>query len=140
MEHEFTPKILQILEEEFGAHGKDLFQASELLQYLNIKTKAASRGSKSRASFGNLYAVYVLVEDYLGKSFHESGNYKEYEGARFTDLLRRMRELPFGSKLQNYTLNHRIKNSGGISQYVNSFRYSVTYRLENTGLMRIFLS
>ncbi len=108
MEHKFTPEIVRILEDAFGCCSKAIFQTSELIQYLNIKTKSASRGSKSRASFGNLYAIYVLVEDYLGKSFHKSGEYKEYEGARFTDLLQRMRELPFGGKLQNHALNHRM--------------------------------
>jgi len=50
-EHEFTPVIMRILREEFGEIGQAIFEKSELLQYLNIKTRAASRGSKSRASF-----------------------------------------------------------------------------------------
>ena len=53
-------------------------------------------------------AIYVLVEDYVSKNFHRTGKYTEYEGAIFTDLFKRQRELPFGQKLQNHALNHRM--------------------------------
>jgi hypothetical protein len=80
----------------------------DIVQYLNIKTKAANRGSKSRAGFANHYAIYVLVEDYLNGGFDESDKYSNYEGAIFSNLFYRQRELPFGSKLQNHALNHRL--------------------------------
>ncbi len=108
MEHEFTPQISQILQDSFGNDGKAIFERSPLLQYLNVKTRSASRGSKSRGSFASIYAVYVLVEDYLKNDFDKKKNYVEYEGARFTDLLERQRQLPFGSKLQNHALNSRM--------------------------------
>ena len=107
MEHQFTSTILSIVREDLGEHGDVIYQRSELLRYLNEKTRSASRGSKSRSAFGNLYALYVLVEDYVRQGFPTSGNYSEYEGARFSDLFRRQRELPFGSRLQNHALNHR---------------------------------
>lgn len=107
-EHEFTKEIRKILKERFGAVSEKLFISSQLLQYLNIKTKAANKGSKSRGSFANLYAIYVLVEDYLSKGFHKSGKYRDYEGAVFTVLFKRQRELPFGQKLQNHALNSRL--------------------------------
>ena len=90
-----------------ASSGK-IFSESQIIQYLNIKTKSASKGSKSRGSFANLYAVYVLVEDYISKDFHKNNKYTDYEGAVFTDLFRRQRELPFGQKLQNHALNHRM--------------------------------
>jgi len=108
MEHAFTPQILQILQDFFGEDGEIIFERSLLLQYLNIKTRSASSGSKSRSSFANIYAIYVLVEDYLKNNFHIRSDYSEYEGARFTDLLERQRQLPFGSKLQNHALNSRM--------------------------------
>ncbi|MBN2594003.1 MAG: hypothetical protein JXA81_10885, partial [Sedimentisphaerales bacterium] len=108
MEHEFTKKIKDILKKNFGKLSNRLFSESQIIQYLNIKTKSANKGSKSRGSFANLYAIYVLVEDYIAKGFHKSGKYSEYEGAMFTKLLRRQRELPFGQKLQNHALNHRM--------------------------------
>ncbi len=108
MEHEFTKKIKEILEKNFGNISDRVFSESDIIQYLNIKTKSASKGSKSRGSFANLYAVYVLVEDYLSKEFHKTGKYAEYEGAVFTNIFKRQRELPFGQKLQNHALNHRM--------------------------------
>jgi hypothetical protein len=106
--HDFTEKIIAILDSHFRKQGVKVLDSSELLQYLNIKTKAANRGSKSRAGFANHYAIYVLVEDYINHGFHERTDYDEYEGAQFTVLFRRQRELPFGNKLQNHALNHRL--------------------------------
>src|SRR5665213_3079 len=110
MEHQFTPVIMAILKKEFGNHSQAIFAASPLLNYLNIKHKAASRGSKSSGSFGNIYAIYVLVEDYIAGKYHTSGKYKKYAGARFTPLFKRQRELPFGAKLQNHHLNARLND------------------------------
>lgn len=108
MEHEFTKRIKTILESQFGQASEQIFENSELLHYLNIKTKSANRGSKSRSSFANLYAIYVLVEDYILKGFHNTGIYSNYEGSIYTKLLKRQRQLPFGQKLQNHALNHRM--------------------------------
>jgi hypothetical protein len=108
MEHEFTSQIQEVLASAFGEVWEDIYGKSSLLQYLNIKTKSATRGAKARGSFANIYAVYVLVEDYLTNGFDKRKDYSDYEGARFTDLFRRQRELPFGSKLQNHALNSRM--------------------------------
>lgn len=107
-EHTFTPTILSILENEFGDIAPLLLEKSSLLSYLNIKTRSASRGSKSRSAFANHYALYVLIEDYIQKGFFNHDDYHQYEGAKFSDLLQRQRELPFGEKLQNHALNHRL--------------------------------
>jgi len=108
--HPFTAVITQILQDEFGELAESVYNASQLLRYLNAKTRSASKGSKSRGAFANHYAIYVLVEDYLAKGFDKSGGYEHYEGARFTDLFRRQRELPFGGKLQNHGLNGRMND------------------------------
>jgi hypothetical protein len=108
MKHTFTPVIEGVLERHFGAASGELFEHSQLLQYINIKTRSAMRGSKSRSSFANLYALYVLIEDYIGRGFPDAGDYQQYEGAVFKNLFDRQRELPFGSKLQNHALNHRL--------------------------------
>jgi hypothetical protein len=108
MEHAFTPTIHAILARHFGDLAGQVYRHSELIQYLNAKTASASRGSKSRGAFANHYAIYVLVEDYLHKGFAEQGGYADYEGAVFSDLFRRQRELPFGAKLQNHALNSRL--------------------------------
>lgn len=108
MEHIFTTTIKNVLKIHYNNVADDIFDKSLLLQYINIKTKSAQRGSKSRSSFANLYAVYVLVEDYINKGYENKGKYANYEGASFTTLLKRIHELPFGSKLQNHALNHRM--------------------------------
>lgn len=108
MEHAFTQTIKNALNRRFGAKAEEIYQLSLLLQYMNIKTRAANRGSKSRSSFANLYALYVLVEDYLAGGFDKKGDYSKYEGAVFTKLFQRQRQLPFGSKLQNHALNNRV--------------------------------
>lgn len=108
--HEFTKVIEQILENIYGEEASLIFKISDLIKYINIKTASANKGSKSRGSFANLYAIYVLVEDYCKKGFIENKKYSEYEGANYTELLKRTRELPFGSKLQNHALNHRLNS------------------------------
>lgn len=113
VKHAFTDTILGILQKHFGDVAEDIFQASPLLGYLNHKTRAANRGSKARGAFANHYALYVVLEDYIKKGFHSGTNpqpYSKYEGARFSDLFRRQRELPFGAKLQNHALNSRLND------------------------------
>ena len=126
MEHLFTPVIMHVLGEEFGKDADGVFQASPLLQYLNIKTRSASRGSKARSAFGNHYALYVLVEDYIKGGFLKGGDYSQYEGARFSDLFRRQRKLPFGRKLQNHHLNHRLNEE--FKKYFPSCEYNPIIR------------
>ena len=111
--HAFTPTILDLLKKHFGDYAVDVFTSSPILGYLNNKTKAANRGSKARGAFANHYALYVVVEDYIKKGFADGKAdvpYSKYEGARFSDLFRRQRELPFGSKLQNHALNSRLND------------------------------
>ena len=108
MEHDFTPVIKDILTRHFATKAEDLFDKSSLLQYINLKTVSATRGSKARSSFANLYAIYVLAEDYIKHGYHKKGDYSKYEGAQFSKLFKRQRELPFGGKLQNHGLNDRL--------------------------------
>ena len=108
MDHEFTENIIAVLYGHFGKDADEILARSDLIQYLNYKTRSASRDSKARGSFANIYAIYVLVEDYLKHDFDLNDDYSDYEGAQFSDLLQRQRELPFGSKLQNHALNHRL--------------------------------
>ncbi len=107
MEHTFTKRIKEILQKHFKENGEEIFEKSPLLQYLNLKTKSANKGSKSRAAFAALYSMYVIIEDYLNHKFDVEGNYSKYEGARFTPLLKRAREFPFCEKIQNHSFNNR---------------------------------
>jgi len=110
MDHAFTEIIKQKLKEHFGEYSDDIFDRSELLKYINQKTRSANKGSKARGSFANLYAIYVLIEDYINKGFSTGKDYSDYEGALFSPLFKRQRELPFGSKLQNHGINGRMND------------------------------
>ncbi len=110
MEHLFTANIKEILEQKFSKNADDIFEKSQLIQYINEKTRSAGRGSKARSSFANLYAIYVIIEDYIANNFDTKGDYSKYEGALFNKLLARQRALPFGSKLQNHALNNRMNS------------------------------
>ncbi len=110
MEHTFTNNIKVILKKNFGKDAETIFEKSLLVQYLNEKTRSANRGSKARGSFANLYAIYVIIEDYIAKKYDKTGDYSVYEGALFSNLFARQRELPFGSKLQNHALNNRMNS------------------------------
>jgi hypothetical protein len=96
---------------------------------LNEKTRSANRGSKARGSFANLYALYVIIEDYIAKKFNKKGDYSTYEGALFGNLFTRQRELPFGSKLQNHALNNRM-NSEFQKYFPNSEYIPILRNLE----------
>ena len=109
MNHKFSDNIKVILQNKFDTViAEEIFSQSQIIQYLNYKTRSANKGSKSRGSFANIYAIYILVEDYLIKGFHEKGDYSSYEGAIYKNLFKRQRELPFGQNLQNHALNNRL--------------------------------
>lgn len=108
MEHAFTVNIKVILEKYFGEDSKFIFDNNQLIQYINLKTRSANQGSKARSSFANLYAIYVILEDYIAKGYDQKEGYADYQGAAFSTLSIRQRELPFGSKLQNHALNNRM--------------------------------
>ena len=110
MENIFTANIKSVLEKHFGKNADDIFDKSQLIQYINEKTRSANKGSKSRSSFANLYAIYVIIEDYIANGYDQKGDYSKYEGALFNKLFARQRELPFGSKLQNHALNNRMNS------------------------------
>lgn len=111
-QHSFTPTIIETLQRHFDEYAEEIFRASPILGYLNNKTKAANRGSKARGAFANHYALYVIIEDYIKNGFADdkASAYSKYQGARFSDLFKRQRELPFGAKLQNHALNSRLND------------------------------
>lgn len=108
MDNTFEAYIKKYLADQYGERSEELYSLSYILQYLVNKTKSANRGAKSRSSFANLYAIYVIVEDYLKQGFDKNGTYAQYEGAQFSVLFKRQRELPFGARLQNHALNSRM--------------------------------
>ena len=87
------------IQEIADSYGID--KNSVIFKYLEYKTRASERGSKARRSLGNLYALYVLAEDYVNQNF---------EGSSFTELMQRIKAMPFGSKLQNHPLDNRLND------------------------------
>ena len=110
MQHTFTVNIKSVLQKHFGKNADGVFEKSELIQYINLKTRSANKGSKARSSFANLYAIYVIIEDYIEKKFHKAGKYAKSDGAVFSHLFKRQRELPFGGSLQNHAFNNRMNS------------------------------
>ncbi|MEX8548471.1 MAG: hypothetical protein V5804_12790 [Mucilaginibacter sp.] len=108
MEHTFTVNIKSILNNKFGTDADEIFRNSNLIQYINFKTRSANKGSKARSSFANLYAIYVLAEDYIDNGFDQKNTYSNYEGAIYNKLFTRQRQLPFGGSLQNHALDNRM--------------------------------
>jgi hypothetical protein len=106
IEHTFTAKIKKILAEHFDKNSSAIFESSLLVRYINMKTRSATRGAKARSAYANHYVLLALLEDYIKGGFFDSKNdYAQYDGAKFTELLQRIRSLPFGSKLQNHAFN-----------------------------------
>ena len=68
MESTFEAYIKEYIRVKYGKDARELFSLSHILQYLVHKTKSANKGAKARGSFANLYAIYVIVEDY--SKFH----------------------------------------------------------------------
>lgn len=111
LKHGFTNTILDLLKAEFNDKFEDIYLRSFLLQYINYKTKAAERDSKSRPSYANLYVIYSLIKDYIDNGYIEKNDYnKEYEGAVYSQLLAKVHNLPFGEKLQNHAFNSRLND------------------------------
>lgn len=93
-----TNALLFVREE---AERYNVRNESIIHRYITRKTKASERDSKARRSLGNLYALYVLCHDYL------HGN---ESGSTFSDLMGRMKQMPFGAKLQNHPLDNRLND------------------------------
>jgi hypothetical protein len=110
MEHIFTQSIKQVLQKHFGDLSEEIFNNSYLIRYINLKTKSANKGSKSRGSFHPLAVLYVLIEDYITKRFDTTDSYKDYDGATFTTIKSRATELPFCKKIQNHSFNNRVNS------------------------------
>jgi hypothetical protein len=107
MENIFTANIKSVLQKHFGDKADEIFERSQLIQYINLKTRSANKGSKARSSFGALYSIYTLVEDYIP---NKVGYTTDYEGARQSNLINRQRQLAFGEKLQNHYYQNRTNS------------------------------
>jgi hypothetical protein len=68
-----------------------------------------------------------LLKDYIDRGFVSSKKkYSGSDGAKFSDLLRQARELPFGAKLQNHSFNNRLNDE--FKKYFTSCDYQPVIR------------
>ena len=74
-------------------------KTSLLIKFLEFKTRAVDGTSKSRRNWAAVYTISVICEDFA------AGN---SSGSSSTSLLRRIKQKPYGSKLQNHHLDNRL--------------------------------
>lgn len=101
--------IVDILKKEYKKKWKSIYNKSDLLKYLNLKSNAIHGNTKSRRSLANWYAIYAILTFYLKQGFKDKkADYSNFSGFNYTDLYAFMRKQYGGSKLQNHALNNRV--------------------------------
>ncbi|MCM1048373.1 MAG: hypothetical protein NC433_08105 [Clostridiales bacterium] len=108
--------VVSIMNEEYNMEGKNVFQESLLIQYLNSKMNAVNGNSKSRRNFANIYAIYSLLVAYKEIQENSEIEYETFKGTNFTHLWSYCRAMYGGSKLQNHSFNSRVDR-----EFVNKF-------------------
>ncbi len=111
MGNSFEDYIKQTITDKFGDISQEIIEKSYLLQYIIKKTKPADKNeSKARKGLGTLYAIYVLIQDYVERGYFDGdnkGKYNKYEGARYSVLIEKAKKKEFGQKIQNHYFNNR---------------------------------
>lgn len=85
-----------------------IYNNSDLIKYLDLKTAAIYGNSKSRKSLANIYAIYSILYFYQNEFFNNLESYRKFTGYDFTKLLAFCRTLYGGEKIQNHALNSRL--------------------------------
>ena len=100
--------IENILKTDYPTNYKQIFDGSDLLQYLDKKTSAINGNSKTRKSLGNIYAIYAILHFYVDDFYNQPQRYKVFRGYDYTKLLNFCRSQYGGEKIQNHALNSRL--------------------------------
>lgn len=69
--------ILKELGDDFDA--QQLYNESQLIQYIDLKTNAIHGDTKSRRSLANIYAVYSLLHFYIKDFFNNPQAYRDFD-------------------------------------------------------------
>jgi hypothetical protein len=128
--------IKDILLEDFGDEYENIFNQSDLLQYLDLKTSAIFGNSKTRKSLANIYAIYSILNFYIDTFYNDPEEYRKFQGYEFTLLLTFCRNQYGGEKIQNHALNSRLngefenkivsgKNKGKPLVVINNGKYAL---------------
>lgn len=103
--------IKKELEKNFDDDWQTIYQSSDLLQYLNLKSGAIHGNSKTRRSLANWYAIYSILTYYLEDNFFENKEgYLKFQGFPYSQLFEFQRTQYGGSKLQNHGFNSRAND------------------------------
>lgn len=100
--------VQEILEKHFPGQSQEIYGESLLIQYLDKKSGAIHGTAKTRRSLANYYAIYSILNFYVGEFFNHPDKYRKFEGYEYTKLFAFYRRLYGGSKLQNHALNSRV--------------------------------
>lgn len=103
--------IGEIIKKHFGDKAQVIFDKSDIIRYIDLKSSAILGNSKTRKSLGNIYVIYSLLHFYLQDNyFGKPEEYKKFGGYSFTKLLSFCRTLYGGEKLQNHSFNSRLNS------------------------------
>lgn len=109
IKHKVEEYIKEILSDYYGNNWQTIYNKSELIQYLNLKSGAIHGDSNSRRSLANWYAIYAILTFYKDNNFvNHKIEYLKFEGFRYTPLFEFTRNQYGGEKLQNHALNSRV--------------------------------
>lgn len=100
--------VKEILQADYPHEYQDVYNNSQLLQYLDKKMKAVHGNSKSRRSLANIYAIYAILYFYQDDFYGKRTEYQQFNGYDYMRLFNFYRGLYGGSKLQNHALNSRV--------------------------------
>lgn len=101
--------IKDILVEDYNDKYNQIYEASDLIKYLDKKTGAIEGDSKTRRSLGNIYAIYSVLYYYLEMNFYNNKEkYKKFDGFEYNLLWKFCKQQYGGNKLQNHSLNNRL--------------------------------
>ncbi len=101
--------IKEILINDFGELYNEIYDKSDLIRYLDIKTGAIEGNSKSRRNLGNIYAIYSILVYYTNNNFYNNKEgYKKCDGFEYTELWNFCKMQYGGNKLQNHAFNNRL--------------------------------
>lgn len=131
MDKEIESYIKQILKDDFGDNWKKVYEASNLIKYLNLKSGAIHGNSKSRRSLANWYVIYAILHSYEKEGFVDNKDkYLKFNGFKYSDLFQFQRQQYGGSKLQNHSFNNRA-----ITEFSNKTHTDLTKPLiiDNNG-------
>ena len=100
--------IEDILKKNYPINYMEIYEASDLLHYLDKKTSAINGNAKTRKSLGNIYAIYSILSFYINDFYNNPEEYKKFRGYDYTKLLIFCRSQYGGEKIQNHALNSRL--------------------------------